>query len=163
MTHLEFVSSKIFKDVVSFEALLYSWKLKGEKIVFTNGCFDLLHYGHLHYLCEARDLGQRLVIGINSTESIKGLKGPNRPIQDEKSRYHLLAALSCVDAVIPFSDPTPIELIKNILPDFLVKGGDYQPENIVGYTEVIQNGGQVLSLPFVNGFSTTEIEKRIKG
>lgn len=138
------------------------WKAAGEKIVFTNGCFDLLHFGHLHYLAQARDLGSRLIVGVNADISVRRLKGPRRPIQDERTRSLLLAALEFVDAVVIFEEDTPQHLIATLLPDVLVKGGDWQPEQIVGAAEVQANGGEVRSLPFVEGFSTTKIEEKIR-
>jgi len=140
---------------------LARWRSAGDRIVFTNGCFDLLHYGHLHYLAQARDLGQRLVIGLNSAASVSRLKGPTRPINDELTRTHLLAALEIVDAVVIFESDTPLELIGLVQPDILVKGGDWKPEQIVGSAAVLARGGQVLSLPFVSGYSTTNIEQKI--
>ena len=139
------------------------WKAAGEKIVFTNGCFDLLHLGHIHYLAQARDLGDRLVIGVNADASVQRIKGPHRPIQDERTRTHLLAALACVDAVVIFEEDTPLDLIKIILPDVLVKGGDWQPSQIVGSSEVLANGGEVRSLAYLEGLSTTNIENKIRG
>lgn len=144
-------------------ATLARWRAAGERIVFTNGCFDILHFGHLHYLAEARDLGDRLVIGLNSAGSVRRLKGPTRPINDELTRTHLLAALQMVDAVIIFEEDTPLELIRLVQPDVLVKGGDWQPEQIVGSDIVLARGGQVLSLPYIDGYSTTNIERKIKG
>lgn len=137
------------------------WKAAGDRVVFTNGCFDLLHYGHLHYLADARDLGQRLVVGLNSAASVRRLKGPYRPINDELTRTHLLAALEVIDLVVVFEEDTPLDLIRLLLPDVLVKGGDWKPEQIVGSDLVLANGGQVRSLPFVDGYSTTSIEQRI--
>ena len=142
-------------------ATLARWRAAGEKIVFTNGCFDLLHYGHLHYLADARDLGDRLVIGLNSAASVRRLKGPTRPINDELTRAHLLAALQVVDAVVIFDEDTPLDLIKLVQPDILVKGGDWQPEQIVGSGVVLARGGKVLSLPYIQGYSTTNIEQKI--
>ncbi|MCC6463472.1 MAG: D-glycero-beta-D-manno-heptose 1-phosphate adenylyltransferase [Saprospiraceae bacterium] len=142
-------------------ATLVRWRRSGDKIVFTNGCFDILHFGHLHYLAEARDLGQRLVIGLNSAASVQRLKGPTRPINDEATRAHLLAALEVVDAVVFFGEDTPLELIRLVSPDVLVKGGDWKPEQIVGSDWVLAHGGQVRSLPFVDGYSTTNIEQKI--
>ena len=139
------------------------WKAEGLRVVFTNGCFDILHYGHIHYLAQARDLGDRLVIGMNSGDSVRRLKGPGRPINDEATRLHLLAALSMVDAVVVFDEDTPYELIGLIVPDVLVKGGDWAPESIVGSDIVLGHGGTVKSLPFVEGYSTTRIEQKIKG
>lgn len=144
-------------------AELAKWRAAGDHIVFTNGCFDLLHFGHLHYLAEARDLGERLVVGMNSGASVSRLKGPHRPINDELTRTHLMAALEVVDAVILFEEDTPYKLIQLVQPDILVKGGDWQPEQIVGSDIVLGRGGQVLSLPFITGYSTTNIEQKILG
>ena len=155
----------IKNKILSWEALSERrnhWKQEGKKVVFTNGCFDILHYGHLHYLAAARDLGDILIVGANSQESITRLKGPNRPIQDELTRYHMLASLIFVDAVTVFSQDTPLELIIKIQPDILVKGGDWRPNQIVGSEVVLKNGGEVKSLPFVEGFSTTKIEQKIQ-
>ncbi|MFN0013066.1 MAG: D-glycero-beta-D-manno-heptose 1-phosphate adenylyltransferase [Saprospiraceae bacterium] len=138
------------------------WRAAGDRIVFTNGCFDLLHFGHLHYLADARDLGNRLVVGLNSGASVQRLKGPNRPINDEATRAHLLAALEVVDAVVIFEENTPLALIEAVLPDVLVKGGDWQPEQIVGADLVLARSGTVRSLPFVDGYSTTNIEQKIR-
>lgn len=140
---------------------LADWRAAGQKIVFTNGCFDLLHFGHLHYLADARDLGDRLVVGLNSAASVRRLKGPTRPINDEHTRTHALAALQFVDAVVIFEDDTPLELIRAAMPDVLVKGGDWRPEQIVGADLVLANGGEVRSLPFVDGYSTTSLEQKI--
>lgn len=148
-------SSAAIRDIVA------QWRASGERIVFTNGCFDILHYGHLHYLAEARDLGDRLVIGLNSGDSVRRLKGPSRPINDEATRAHLLAALEVVDAVVFFNEDTPLELIKAVQPDVLVKGGDWKPEQIVGSDLVLARGGTVRSLPFIDGYSTTNIEQKI--
>lgn len=156
--------STITAKIQTWEQLpvtLERWRASGEKIVFTNGCFDLLHYGHLHYLSEARDLGDRLVIGLNSAASVRRLKGPTRPINDELTRTHLLAALEVVDAVVIFEEDTPLQLIQLVQPDILVKGGDWRPEQIVGSDVVLARGGKVLSLPFIQGYSTTNIEQKI--
>ena len=141
---------------------LAQWRAAGQKIVFTNGCFDLLHYGHLHYLAQARDLADRLVVGLNSAASVRRLKGPSRPINDELTRTHLLAALEVVDAVVVFEEDTPLNLIRLVEPEVLVKGGNWQPEQIVGSADVLARGGQVRSLPFVTGYSTTNIEQKIR-
>ena len=157
--------NEIHKKIKTFDEIEMSvehWKKNNLKIVFTNGCFDLLHYGHLHYLAAARDLGDRLVVGLNSADSVKRLKGAHRPLNDELTRQHLLAALAFVDAVVVFEEDTPFELIKRIKPQILVKGGDYAPHQIVGADIVLENGGQVLSLPFIEGYSTTQLEQRIK-
>ena len=139
------------------------WQAAGDKVVFTNGCFDLLHFGHLHYLAAARALGQRLVVGLNSADSVRRLKGAHRPINDEASRQTILAALQFVDLVVVFDTDTPLGLIEQLRPDVLAKGGDYTVETIVGSAEVRAYGGTVRVLPFVAGYSTTRIEARIKG
>lgn len=155
------IQSKI-QNWTSIQKTIIQWKAANEKIVFTNGCFDILHYGHIHYLAEARTLGDRLVVGLNSATSVKRLKGKHRPINDEATRMHLLAALECIDAVVVFEEDTPLELIKIVLPNILVKGGDWKPEQIVGSDIVLANGGDVKSLAFVDGYSTTSIEEKIK-
>lgn len=140
-------------------------KQTGEKIVFTNGCFDILHAGHVRYLSQARSLGDRLVVGLNNDQSISRLKGEDRPVNPLEQRAVLLSALACVDWVIPFGDAgddTPRELIKTVMPDVLVKGGDYSIETIVGATEVLDNGGEVKVLQFVDGCSTSNIINKIK-
>lgn len=138
------------------------WKSEGKKIVFTNGCFDLLHAGHIAYLSEAAALGDRLIIGLNSDQSVQRLKGPSRPVNTEATRAALLAAMFFIDAVVLFEEDTPLQLIQQLLPDVLVKGGDYLPENIAGAPEVIANGGQVEVLQFLPGFSSTAIIDKIK-
>lgn len=162
MSFFSTIESKI-QTPEQISETLAEWRAKGEKIVFTNGCFDLLHYGHLHYLAQARDLGDRLVIGLNSAGSVRRLKGPTRPINDELTRTHLLAALSVVDAVVVFEEDTPINLIRHVQPDVLVKGGDWKPEQIVGADVVLANGGKVFSVPYIDGYSTTNIERKILG
>ena len=139
-----------------------AWRKAGERIVFTNGCFDILHYGHVDYLARAAGLGDRLVVGLNSDASVSRLKGTHRPIQGEQSRLHVMAALGFVDAVTLFEEDTPLELIRLLMPDVLVKGGDWQPEQIVGSGLVLAAGGEVHSLPFIEGYSTTAIENKIK-
>ena len=136
-------------------------KSEGKKIVFTNGCFDLLHVGHIKYLSQAKDLGDILIIGLNSDKSVKKLKGNNRPINSFEDRAKLLAALKSVDLVIMFEEQTPENLIKEIIPDVLVKGGDYNIEDIVGYQTVIDNGGQVKTLSFYEGYSSTNYIDKI--
>jgi D-beta-D-heptose 7-phosphate kinase/D-beta-D-heptose 1-phosphate adenosyltransferase len=162
MTRFEQIEQKI-QSWEQIAATADAWRAAGNRIVFTNGCFDILHYGHLHYLAAARDLGERLVVGLNSAASVSRLKGPHRPINDELTRTHLLAALEVIDAVVVFEDDTPLELIRLVRPDILVKGGDWKPEQIVGSDLVLAAGGQVRSLPFVEGYSTTNIEQKIKG
>ena len=128
-----------------------------QKVVFTNGCFDLLHAGHVAYLQEAKEQGELLVLGLNSDSSVRGLKGPTRPIQKEDDRAFILAGLGCIDYVCLFSDETPIDLIKAVKPNVLVKGGDWKPEQIVGSDFVLERGGEVKSLKFVEGRYTTNI------
>lgn len=135
---------------------------KGSKLVFTNGCFDILHVGHIKYLQQAKALGDVLVVGLNSDASVKRLKGDERPVQVEADRAEVLAALACVDFVCLFKEDTPIDLIKRVKPDYLVKGGDWPIEKIVGHDFVTSYGGQVKSLPFVPGRSTSSILERIK-
>ncbi len=154
------IESKIIK-LEDIQPILSRWRFLGNKVVFTNGCFDLIHYGHLQYLLETRELGDKLIIGLNSDNSVSRLKGDHRPIKDQKSRLQLLASLAFVDAVVVFEEDTPLKLISTILPDVLVKGGDWKPEDIVGSKEVLANGGKVLSLPFVDGYSTTNLEQKI--
>ena len=133
-----------------------------KKIVFTNGCFDLLHVGHIRYLAQAKRLGDFLIIGLNSDSSVKELKGENRPINSFEDRATLLSAIESVDLVIMFEEQTPENLIKDIVPDILVKGGDYNIEDIVGYQTVMQNGGQVKTLSFYDGYSSTNYINKIK-
>jgi rfaE bifunctional protein nucleotidyltransferase chain/domain len=136
----------------------------GRKVVFTNGCFDLLHPGHVDYLSQARDLGDFLVLGLNTDASVKKLnKAPNRPLNDENSRALVLAGLASVDAIVLFDEETPYELIRFLQPDVLVKGDDYKPEQIAGYDIVVAKGGQVKTVPFLKGYSTTAIVKKIQG
>jgi D-beta-D-heptose 7-phosphate kinase/D-beta-D-heptose 1-phosphate adenosyltransferase len=137
--------------------------LRDEKVIMTNGCFDLLHTGHVSYLSEARRLGDRLVVAVNSDDSVRELKGENRPINGLEQRMTLLAALESVDWVVPFTEETPEQLYCKVLPDMIVKGGDYQPHEVAGGQCVIENGGAVEILQFVNGHSTTSIVEKIKG
>ncbi len=147
----------------STNALLEKRKESGTsyKIVFTNGCFDLLHVGHLQYLREARELGDALVVGLNSDESVATLKGPDRPILGEEDRAAMLRALRFVDSVEIFSEPDPLRLILEVTPDILVKGGDYKVSEIVGAKETLERGGQVVPLQFVEGKSSTQIIEKI--
>jgi len=137
-------------------------KQAGKQLVFTNGCFDLIHAGHVRYLAQARALGDVLVVALNSDRSVRALKGEGRPILSEQERAEVIAALEAVDYVIVFDEETPRELIAALLPDVLVKGGDWPLDQIVGRDEVEAAGGKVLSLPYVEGSSTTEIIERIK-
>jgi len=146
----------------SIAGLLNKWHKNNFKVVFTNGCFDILHLGHVDYLEKASALGDRMVIGINTDASVKKLKGPERPINNEYARARVLAALEFVHAVILFGEDTPYELIDIIKPDILVKGNDYSPENIVGADIVLSNGGAVKTIPLVEGYSTTGIISKLK-
>ena len=139
-----------------------TWRKEGQKLVFTNGCFDLLHPGHLNYLLEAAQLGDKLVIGLNSDHSVQRLKGLNRPINNETIRASFLACLYFIDAICIFDEDTPLELIKTLTPDVLVKGGDYTIATIVGAKEILENGGQVKTLDFLPGYSTTNLIKKIR-
>lgn len=158
MKHLEKIYDKIL-DNKTLEHRLDSWHKEGKKIVFSNGCFDILHRGHVEYLSKAADLGDILVIGLNTDASVKRLKGPSRPVNDEKARAVVLAALEFVDAIVFFEEDTPYNLIKFVMPDILVKGKDYKAEDIVGYDIVTGNGGKVETIELVDGFSTTNILK----
>jgi D-glycero-beta-D-manno-heptose 1-phosphate adenylyltransferase len=141
---------------------LAQWRVIGKTIAFTNGCFDILHAGHIASLTEAASHADILIVGLNADASIKGLKGPNRPVNDENARALMLASLMMVDAVVLFSEPTPLQLILQIQPDVLVKGGDYKIEDIVGAKEVMSRGGKVIINPIVDGFSTTSIINKIQ-
>lgn len=147
----------------SLKLILLSLNSEGKKIVFTNGCFDILHRGHVEYLSKARDLGDYLVLGLNTDESVKRQnKSPERPINNEQTRSFILAALSCVDAVVLFNEDTPLELITYLQPNVLVKGSDYKIENIVGGDVVKSNGGEVITIEMVEGFSTTKLIQQLK-
>jgi len=147
----------------SLKTLLKSWQTQQQKIVFTNGCFDILHRGHVEYLSQARDLGDKLIIGLNTDESVKRLgKSPERPINSEETRAIILSALECVDAVVLFNEDTPYELIDFIKPSVLVKGSDYKAEDIVGYDIVSSYGGKVMTIQIVDGFSTTTLIEKMK-
>ena len=161
MSYLNKIQRKIF-SLDELKTQVDSWKKSGEKIVFTNGCFDIVHRGHIEVLANTADLGEKLIIGLNSDSSIKKLKGENRPIVNEKSRALLLASLTFVDVVVLFSEETPINLISTLLPNILAKGGDYDISTIVGHEVVQNNGGEVILVPFVDGFSSTDIIDRIK-
>lgn len=159
MTILESISNKIITPE--------QWQtLRSEKhfqkVVFTNGCFDILHRGHVTYLAQARELGDCLIIGLNTDSSVKRLKGDSRPINNENDRALLLAACSFVNYIILFQEDTPFELIQKVLPNILVKGGDYTIDQIVGSDIVMQHGGTVLSLPFIDGYSSTNVIQKMK-
>jgi rfaE bifunctional protein nucleotidyltransferase chain/domain len=139
-----------------------TWKSEGKRVVFTNGVFDLLHLGHITYLAKAAELGDKLIIGLNTDASVKRLKGESRPVNDQNNRAALLAALFFVDAVILFEEDTPRELITLLMPDVLIKGADYTIENIAGAKEVLANGGEVKTISLVDGYSSTAIINKIK-
>ncbi len=161
MKKLEVLTSKIFNLKSLFDQL-QDWRTKDKKIIFTNGCFDILHRGHIDYLSKAADKGDVLIIGVNSDSSVKRIKGSNRPVTDEKSRSQILASLFFVDAIILFDEETPYELIKFIQPDILVKGRDYKVEEIVGYDILKAGGGGIETIDFLVGYSTTQIINKIK-
>jgi rfaE bifunctional protein nucleotidyltransferase chain/domain len=153
----------LHEKVLSIPTLLHQHaRPRDHTVVFTNGCFDLLHRGHVEYLYAARALGDVLVVGLNTDDSVHRLKGPGRPVTAEHDRAIVLAGLACVDAITFFEEDTPRELIAALLPDLLVKGGDYRPEDIVGAEEVKAAGGRVVVLPYVSGRSTTQILQRIE-
>jgi len=155
------LTQKIFsKDDLVAQSKI--WKAEGKKIVFTNGCFDIVHPGHIAYLGDAANLGDILIIGLNSDQSVCKLKGENRPINNEFSRTQLIASMFFVDAVVLFNEDTPLNLITAIKPDVLVKGGDYNLDNIVGAKETLANGGEVKVLSFLPGYSSTGIIEKIK-
>lgn len=154
----------IYNKIVALEEarqIVDGWKQGGEKIVFTNGCFDIIHKGHISYLAQARDLGSKLILGLNSDASVKRLKGDTRPIKDQESRAMTVASFEYVDLVVLFEEDTPINLITNLMPDILVKGGDYKIQNIVGAKEVLAHGGEVKTIDFVAGFSTSNYCKKM--
>jgi rfaE bifunctional protein nucleotidyltransferase chain/domain len=161
MERLDVIQDKIF-DETSVDPWLARMRFKNRKIVFTNGCFDILHQGHLVYLSRAADAGDMLVIGLNSDSSLRRLKGSGRPYLDQQTRALLLASLSFVDAVVIFYEDTPLKLIEKIQPDVLIKGSDYKAEEIVGYDIVRAKGGEVLTIDLVEGFSSSDIIARIK-
>ena len=162
MQHLQNIQSKIFPQANDdLSRLVAYWNFKNQKIVFTNGCFDILHRGHIDYLAKAADLGNVLLIGLNTDASVSRLKGAGRPVQDQEGRALILAALSFVNAVVLFDEDTPYELIKFVQPDVLVKGSDYKTEDIVGADIVIAKGGEVQTLDFLEGYSTTGIIQRL--
>jgi len=150
------------RDLSSLKKEIEALKAQGKRIVFTNGCFDLLHPGHTRYLYAARNLGDYLVVAVNTDRSVKAIKGEHRPIQSQDERTELLAALSFVDAVVLFDEDNPLNIVRHLLPNVLVKGGDWTEDKIIGAEEVKQAGGVVKSLPFVTGYSTTAIIESIR-
>jgi D-alpha,beta-D-heptose 7-phosphate 1-kinase (EC 2.7.1.-)/D-beta-D-heptose 1-phosphate adenylyltransferase (EC 2.7.7.-) len=157
---LAIIQQKIL-DITHLSRLANQWHLLSKKIVFTNGCFDIIHQGHNHYLLKAAELGDVLVVAVNTDDSVRRLKGPNRPIVDEYSRAFNLACHTFIDAVILFDEDTPLHLIQNIRPHVLVKGGDYTPDTVVGAEWVQQHGGEVHIIPFLENYSTTNIIEKI--
>lgn len=162
ISKIDILNRKIFSNPEDIQHVLNIWRFTDQKIVFTNGCFDLLHLGHIDYLAKAAGLGNKLVIGLNSDASASGIKGPTRPITDQRSRSAILAALYFVDAVVLFDEPTPFNLIRAIKPDILVKGADYSIDQIVGADLVLARGGEVKTIEYLPGYSTTAIENKIK-
>ncbi|NBX28073.1 MAG: D-glycero-beta-D-manno-heptose 1-phosphate adenylyltransferase [Chitinophagia bacterium] len=162
MEKIDWIKNKI-KTLPELSALRHTWKTLSKQVVFTNGCFDILHHGHLDLLAKAANCGNLLIVGINSDASVKRLKGPERPINTEQDRAFQIASLLCVDAVFIFDEDTPLESIEALQPDTLVKGGDYSIATIVGAQETMVRGGKVEIIPFVEGYSTTSIIKKIQG
>lgn len=159
MNNLEHIQCKLVEASFFSE---HEEELRQRKVVFTNGCFDILHYGHISYLAQARQLGDVLVVGLNSDDSVKRLKGPSRPVNNQEARAFVLAALEMVDYVVIFEEDTPYNIITKVKPDILVKGGDYEIDNIVGGDFVRARGGKVLTIPFEDGFSTSSILENLK-
>jgi rfaE bifunctional protein nucleotidyltransferase chain/domain len=156
---------KTAEKIVSVAACRHTvdrWKKSGDRVVFTNGCFDIIHLGHVDYLERARYLGSRLIVGLNTDRSVGQFKGPGRPVQNEVSRARVIASFQFVDLVVLFDEETPFQLISAIVPDILVKGSDYLAENIVGADVVKKAGGQVVTLDFVEGYSTSSVIERIR-
>lgn len=156
------ICSKIFTDYKSFEPTLSKWKREGETVVFTNGCFDIIHHGHVDSLLKSAELGTRLIVGLNSDDSVRLLKGKGHPVLDVQARSKMMAAIAFVDAVIVFDENTPARLIEQIIPDVLVKGKEYALTEIAGHDTVLQHGGKVERLDLVDGISTSEMIRRIK-
>lgn len=162
MDMLNYIKSKILSDNTEINRKIAYWKFLNQKIVFTNGCFDFLHQGHIEYLAKAASMGDILVIGLNTDRSVKSIKGNNRPINDETARAMVLAGMGFVEAVILFDEDTPFELIKKVEPDILVKGSDYEKNEVVGSDIVLEKGGEVKTVELTDGFSSTDIIDRIK-
>jgi D-beta-D-heptose 7-phosphate kinase/D-beta-D-heptose 1-phosphate adenosyltransferase len=156
------INQKIFADFEAFESTLKQWRTNSEKIVFTNGCFDIIHHGHVDSLMKSSEYGTRLIVGLNSDESVRKLKGKGRPVLNVEARANMLAAFVFVDAVIIFGEETPAELISRILPDVLLKGKEYELYEIAGHETVLEHGGIVETLDLVAGISTSELIDRIK-
>ena len=161
MDYFNFIQKKIVYRKEDLFTTLNQWRFKEEKIVFTNGCFDILHRGHTDYLAKAASLGSKFIIGLNTDASVKRLKGKNRPVNPEYARAFVLASLIYTDKIILFEEDTPLELIRYIQPDILVKGSDYSPENIIGYDIVNAKGGKIMTIDLTEGYSTTSILDKI--
>ena len=156
MTRLDNIKNKIYAAATDdYKRMLAIWRFKGEKVVFTNGCFDIIHRGHVEYLAQAAQHGTKLVVGLNSDSSVRRLKGEARPVNDWQARAEVLASMQNVDIVVGFDDDTPKSLIEATRPDFLIKGGDYKAGDVVGYDFVKSVGGETVIIPFVDGYSTT--------
>lgn len=161
MDYFNFIQKKIVYRKEDLFTTLNQWRFKEEKIVFTNGCFDILHRGHTDYLAKAASLGSKFIIGLNTDASVKRLKGKNRPVNPEYARAFVLASLIYTDKIILFEEDTPLELIRYIQPDILVKGSDYSPENIIGYDIIKAKGGKIMTIDLTEGYSTTSILDKI--
>jgi rfaE bifunctional protein nucleotidyltransferase chain/domain len=161
MNYFDKICNKLL-DGKKLDEWLDECRKNGKKIVFTNGCFDILHRGHVEYLSKAAAFGDVMVVGLNTDASVKRLKGPSRPVNDEYARAFVLAGLEFVSVVVLFDEDTPYDLIKKVQPDFLVKGSDYKPENIVGYDIVTAKGGKVVTVDLVEGYSTTKTIEKMK-
>lgn len=163
-TKIEIIKSKIFTSIEDpgYSRLISGWRILSDVIVFTNGCFDILHRGHANYLAEAAQLGHRLIVGLNSDASVRRLKGDTRPVNDWMARAEVLASLQWVDAVVGFDEDTPKNLIEHTCPNVLVKGGDYKAEEVVGYDFVKDHGGYTAIINFVDGYSTTSILEKMQ-
>lgn len=161
MNYYNIIQNKIVPQN-KLENLLREWRNNNFKIVFTNGCFDILHRGHVEYLAKAASFGDVMILGLNSDASVQSIKGPERPVQDERTRSLVIASLQFVSAVTIFEEDTPYELIKKVQPDYLVKGADYKPEDIVGYDILKAKGGEVKTIELVEGYSTTGIINKLK-
>jgi len=161
MNHLDLIQNKIV-TLRQLMPLLHIWRLQSQKIVFTNGCFDIIHAGHIHTLTSAADSGGKLIVALNTDSSVQRIKKSNRPLQDQNTRALVMASFHFTDAVILFDEDTPMECIKSIQPDILVKGGDYKQEEVVGYRELQQWNGVVKIIPYLKGSSTTSIEEKIR-
>ncbi|MCD4665465.1 MAG: D-glycero-beta-D-manno-heptose 1-phosphate adenylyltransferase [Bacteroidales bacterium] len=161
MNNLDIINSRIY-NIEMLEHQLAIWRFKSKKIVFTNGCFDIIHLGHIDYLSKAKDFGDILIIGLNTDSSVRRIKEKGRPVTNEKSRSMILSSLRFIDAVILFDEDTPYNLIKQVQPDILIKGSDYKTEDIVGFDIVKAKGGEVKTIDFLEGYSTSLILDKMK-